>query len=252
MPKITKDIEGFHRSESLHRYVLSFISTVLLFIFFSFYIYNRRGYYDLYILNKIFAGIAATQIGIILLIGSLSRMFDVFDKLLQFRKSLGIFAFLMVSPHVISSLFLLRDHFPLERYFTTGSTPFIFGLLATIVLIILFFISNKKTMEKIGFKTWWKIQNWGIRITFFGIAGHVFFMKLPSWQKWYVNGGNRELARPDWPGLGMLIGWFMAFVIVIRIAEAINPRIGRLVWYTSIALLPLIYLFTFYWGFQFA
>jgi len=119
------------------------------------------------------------------------------------------------------------------------------------MLIFIFLISNKKSMNSIGFRSWWTVQYWGVRLVFLTVALHVFIMKMPGWIDWYKKGGASTLVHPEWPGLGLLEGWFIFFVIFVRIAEAINIKLGRLIWYLSIVALPLIYFLTFYWGKRF-
>lgn len=222
-----------------------------LFIILSTYLFFRRGYYDLYIANKVFAGVAAILLGIVLLIGPLSRFFSVFDRFVQYRKELGIVAFFLAIAHGIFSFFFLPKHFPTERFFTSGLWPFIFGLSATVFLIGLLAISTERSMRALGGRLWWPLQYWGIRIAFLFTALHVFIMKWNGWVRWYKVGGGKELAHPEWPGAGLLVGWFIAFVVLIRLAEFGGQRIGRFVWYASIIALPLIFIGTFLWGSRF-
>lgn len=235
----------------MYEYAVAFFFAAVLFIIFSLYLFNRRGFYDLYIINKVFAGVAVFQLGIMLLIGPLCRMFDVFDHFLRFRKEFGMITLFFIVLHSISSLFFLESYFPIEKYLTTGRIPFVFGVMGIIIIILIFLISNKKSMNIIGFKRWWIIQYWGVRVAFLVVALHVFVMKTPGWIDWYKKGGAKMLVHPEWPGLGLLEGWFIFFVILIRIAEAININLGRLIWYISILALPLIYFLTFSWGRRF-
>ena len=78
-------------------------------------------------------------------------------------------------------------------------------------------------MTAIGRERWWQLQYWGMRITFVLVFLHVFIMKWGGWVKWYKVGGGKELVHPEWPGAGLLIGWFMAFVVLVRLAEFISP-----------------------------
>ncbi|OGK51034.1 hypothetical protein A2966_02920 [Candidatus Roizmanbacteria bacterium RIFCSPLOWO2_01_FULL_41_22] len=258
MSKYTKDFHSVVKdrtplkwSEAPYAYTVAFFFALVLFVIFSIYLFNRRGFYDLYIINKVFAGVAIFQLGIVLLMGPLCRMFYIFDHLLRFRKEFGIIAFFFAVLHSTSSLFLLKSYFPIEKYFTTERIPFTFGLMGILILIFIFLISNKKSMDIIGFKRWWIIQYWGVRAAFLVVALHVFVMKTPGWIDWYKKGGANALVHPEWPGLGLLEGWFIFFVILIRIAETININLGRLIWYISVPALPLIYFLTFSWGRKF-
>src|SRR3989344_5610814 len=121
----------------------------------SMYIFYRRGYYDLYIANKVFAGAAAILLGLVLLIGPLSRLFSFPDRYVQYRKELGIVAFLLALAHGIVSLFFLPSKFPLEKFVGTLNWPFVFGVIATAILIGIFIISNERAANALGRERWW-------------------------------------------------------------------------------------------------
>lgn len=225
--------------------------TIFLFIILSIYLFYRHGYYDLYVANKVFANVAAVLLGIVLLIGPGSRLFSIFDRYLQYRKELGITAFFLVLIHGVVSFFFLPSKFPRQQFFETGFFPFIFGLAATIILIAIFFISNEWAINTIGRAKWWRWQYQGVRLVFALILFHVFLKKGNDWIRWYQVGGGKNLAHPEWPGAGLLVGLFLIFVVLIRIAEFINPKFGRVVWYVSFVALPVIYIITFWWGRQF-
>lgn len=236
----------------LYQYSVAFLFALILFLIFSIYLYFRRGFYDLYIINKVLAGVAAIQLGFVLLLGPLSRAFDRFDHLLKFRNELGIVAFLPALAHPISSFFFLGKYFPQSSYLKPLSIPFVFGLTATIILIILFISSNGISRAILSAKKWWVLQYWGVRIAFIAIIFHVTIMKYHSWIDWYLNGGSSKLKHPDWPGLGLLEGWFIILVLLVRLADIIHPRLGKIMLTLFLPLLTGIYIFTFWWGRQFA
>lgn len=239
-------------SNELRQYGAVLALALPLFAVFSVYLINRRGYYDLYIINKIFAGEGAVLLGLILLIGPLSRMFKVFDRYVQYRKELGIVAFFLIMAHVVSSYFFLPNKFPVARYWSDELWSFLFGLAASTILIFIFLISNSWASAKLGRRRWWRLQYWGLRLTFLLVVGHVFVMKYAGWVSWYQKGGSKELAHPDWPGAGLIVGWFMFFVVLVRLAEAIHVKLGKIIWYFSALAFPLVIIFTFWWGSRFA
>lgn len=233
------------------QYGMAFTAAAILFVVLSLYLFYRRGYYDLYIANKVFAGVATVLLGVVILIGPGSRLFSFPDRYVQYRKELGIIAFLLALTHSIVSFFFLQDKFPVQKFLSTDWWPFVFGLIATAVLIAIFFISNDWAMMTLGRERWWRLQYWGVRLAFAFILFHVFIMKWSGWVKWYQAGGSKELVHPEWPGAGLLVGWFMVFVIFIRLAEFVSPRLGRAACYVSAIVLPIIYITTFWWGKQF-
>ncbi len=225
----------------LQQYGAALMAAVPVFVSLSLYIFYRRGYYDLYIANKVVAGDAAILLSIIFVLGPLSRFFNVFDRYLQYRKEIGIVAFFLALVHgLISS----------ARYFSGFSWPLIFGLAALVILVFLFLISFGLVENALGNSRWWWLQNWGLRLAVLLTALHVFMMKFPGWVKWYQVGGETGLAHPELPGASLLLGWLVVFAFLIRLAEFGGVRFGRIVWYFSVITLPIIFAVTFWWGFR--
>lgn len=237
-----------HFENELRKYTIALLLAVAFFIGLSEYIFLRRGYYDLYIANKAFAGTSAVMLGIVFLIGPLSRLFDFADRSLELRKHIGVVAMWAALAHVVSSFFFLPDKFPIERFFTKGLTTTLFGLVATVGLLFVFIISRRSIMTWLTPRRWWPMQYWGLRFIFLFTALHVFVMKWEGWFTWYKKSGGPELVHPEWPGGGLLVGWFMVFVLLMRIGELFGRRIGRMVWYLMLIGLPTIYYVTFSLG----
>lgn len=232
----------------LRKYFAAFSLAAIVFLVLGVYIYFRRGYFDLYIANKVFAGDAAILLSVIFVFGPFSRFFNIFDKYLPLRKEIGITAFFLALAHSLISLFFLPSKFSLARYFSGFNWPFIFGLLGLLILIFLFIISFKRLETWLGDARWWKLQNWGLRLTVSLVILHVFVMKFPGWIKWYRVGSEPGLAHPGLPGASLLLVWLMFFALLIRFAEFGGLKFGRIVSYLSLVFLPLIYLATFWWG----
>lgn len=240
--------------ESWRQYGVALANAAVVFGAFSAYLLYRRGYYNLYIANKALANTATILFGVVLLLGPLGKYFKAFDRYLKYRKELGMVAAVLAIAHGIISFFFLPSYFPRERFFTTGRWPFLFALTATGILIVLVAISNRPMMHRFGGKWWWRMQRWGIRLTFVLIALHVGIMKWPGWVKWYQQGGgapSAALKNPWLPGAGLLVGWFIGFVLLQRTADLIHAKLGKAVWYFSCIALPAIYVFTFWWGLRF-
>ena len=232
----------------IYQYSVALLFASTLFLICSVYLYYRRGYYDLYIINKVLAGVSAFQLGVVLLLGPLSRAFDRFDNLLKFRNELGLIAFLPALAHPISSFFFLEKHFPQASYLKPISIPFVFGLISIIILSIIFIASNGISRAILTPKKWWMVQYWGIRLAFMAMFLHVLIMKYKGWVDWYLEGGSSRLKHPEWPGLGLLEGWFVILVLLVRVAEMVNPRLGKLMLVLFFPLLIGVYIFTFWWG----
>ncbi len=241
-----------HWRELFGKKFKAFLVTSALFGVSSVYLYIRSGQFNLFVLNKSFADAATMLVGIVLLLGPLSRLFDAYDHALKYRKVLGVSAFILALLHGAVSLFFLQEAFTLEEYLSDGLVPFLFGLSALLIFSLLTISSIKRFTNKMGYQRWWKFQYWGVRISFLAITGHVFIMKFPRWLTWYREGAGSGIPHPEWPDLSILIAWFMAFVIALRAAEFINARLGKVVWYLFVFLLPAVYIITFFWGVRFA
>lgn len=234
--------------ESLRQYGVAVAVAAFLCLMLSTYLLYRRGYYNLYIGNKVLAGVAAVMLGIVLLLGPLGKYFNAFDRYLKYRKELGMVAAVLAIAHGVVSFFFLPAYFPRERFFTYGRWPFLLALAATVILVVLVAISNRPMMHRIGGKWWWRLQRWGVRLAFVLVALHVGVMKWQEWLQWYQQGGSAELNHPEWPGAGLLVGWFMGFVLLVRITDVVHPKLGTLAWYVSIVGFPAAVIGTFWWG----
>ena len=73
--------EQINRLYQFKQYAAAILSALIIFGFLSIYLFFRRGYYDLYIANKAFAGAGTILLGLVLLIGPLSRIFAGFANL---------------------------------------------------------------------------------------------------------------------------------------------------------------------------
>lgn len=224
--------------EGKNRYLVSLTVTSVLFATLSLYLFFRRGYYTLYIVNKAAGGTALVSLGVVLLLGTLARLYKRFDPWIVYRKELGILALAWALVHGLISLFFLPDHFPFFSYLSHPTLPFVFGLTSLLLLALLFFISLDTFMNRMNKQVWWKFQNYGGRIAGLLALAHVLIMKYPGWIMWYTKGGAEELARPFMPPASILAGSFGIYVLFVRILE---PALKR----TAVLLLTI--LLVFFW-----
>ncbi len=162
-------------------------------------------------------------LGIVLLLGPLSRLFSIFDRLLLYRKELGIMAFFVGLTHVYLVMFPLARHGPWGLY---QSRPFSAypGLEALILLFILFLLSWKWAMRILGTKLWWQVQYWGVRATFILIVLHMVVLKYTTIIEWVVPRGHPQEIGPP------LIVWeaqFVLLVLLIRFSELFGKTLAR-------------------------
>lgn len=210
----------------IKKYLKTSVFIAILYLILSVYLYLRRGYFDLYIANKSLAGTSFIILCIVLLLGSLARLYAVYDKFIIYRKELGIGAFALAFFHSIISLFGLPQHFALERYLSFPIT-FIGGLSSLIILTLLFMLSFERIMQKINKKIWWHIQNWGVRLAGLLVFVHVIPMKYIGWSKWYAVGGGNELLRPFLPPAGLLVMSIGVITLLVRMIERLEQNLAK-------------------------
>lgn len=187
-----------------------------VFVVVCLYTVVRHQVFNLYILNKVVAGVSGVLLGIVVVTGTFGRIYDFFDKMLAYRKWLGIAAFLFAYLHGMITLFFLPDRFPASR-FHFGNVAFVFGLLSLFVLTILFVYSFQVIIDTINRHQWWKLQNWGVRIAFVAGVAHAVLVKLPYWQRW-INGEETGIGRFI-PPAGLLITIGLLYVLSVRLSE---------------------------------
>lgn len=235
------------RREQIRQYGIAIVTGLEIFVFLSVYLILRRGYFDLYIINKVLAGTSLLLLGIVLLIGALSRLYQRFDGWVIYRKELGIMSFFAAAAHGTISLFFLPQKFPV-LYFQKNILTFILGFSATVILTYLFIISFEKVIGKMDKKKWWEYQIWGARIAGVLIFLHLFVLKLPGWIKWYTVGGSAELTRPYFPPASIIAGLFGLLVLLIRLIELINKSLAKIMTPVLSITMVVFVLFSFYWG----
>lgn len=211
--------------ETIRQYLAAVIVTALISGGIGYYLFARSGSFTPSIANKSLADVSLILLGIVLLAGPLSRLYSRFDSWVNYRKELGILAFVTGAIHVYLSMFVLARRGPLGLY---QSRPLVAysGLLGLVIMAYLFIISFEKIKQKMGVAKWWKMQYWGARITGVAIFVHMAVFKYSEWNTW-LSGKAEGLARPDWPPVSLIVAVFFAFVILTRFSEALNAKAGR-------------------------
>ena len=233
--------------EQIRQYSVAAIFGLVLFILLSGYLFLRRGYFDLYIINKVLAGASLIILAVVILIGPLSRLYDRFDSWIIYRKELGIVAFLLVLAHGVISFFFLSDRFSIT-YFMNYLVTFILGFTSVFVLGYLFILSFERIINFLDRKKWWLVQSWGVRIAGILAFLHVFLLKYPGWVNWYIKGGSPELARPYLPPASIIAFAFAFFVVFVRLSEFFGKKTGRIMVILLFILLIFFLIGSFLWG----
>ncbi|MBI5620137.1 ferric reductase-like transmembrane domain-containing protein [Candidatus Gottesmanbacteria bacterium] len=239
--------------EQLRQYGVAILAALPVFATLSVYLYLRRGYYDLYIANKAFGSTSLIVIGIVLLIGPLSRLYQRFDTWVTYRKELGIVGFVAALAHTLISLFLLPDKFAFASFFkltslNRGLVPFLFGLGSIIIFFILAVMSLDAVIRRMDKAVWWRWQYRGVRIAALLLYFHVVVMKYPGWISWFEKGGSSELARPFMPPGSLFAGSFGLFVLLVRLVELTGVKVARVATPILFALLLSFWVGSYIWG----
>ncbi len=212
--------------ETIRQYLVAVSVAAGIAGFLAVYLTLRRGYFDLSIANKSLASGSLVLLGVVLLLGPLSRLYDRFDKWVNYRKELGILAFFGGTAHVYLSMFYLARRGPFGLY---QSRPLIAysGLLGLVLMAGLFAISLEKIKAKIDTAGWWKMQYRGVRLAAVAVLLHMTLFKYPDWMR-FLAGQREKLAIPDWPPASLLVAIFSGFVLVVRLSEFWGKKAARL------------------------
>lgn len=211
--------------EEVSKWVKTIRIVLFVFLLFSVYLYLRRGYYNLYIINKVFGSTAVILSGFTLLIKPLSRKIEKLNQYVNIRRHLGLSALFMAMVHMIIPAILLPEKFPLSWY-QNEITPVIFGVLAILIWIYLAYISSNEKIRKMGLDVWRKHQSFLGKAAFLAILLHLVVMKYQGWINWW-NGKVKvspELANPSYPPASTFVLIFMLVVILCRIFHFIRSK----------------------------
>lgn len=205
-------------SENTKHWLRAFILTAIIFLLFSLYLYLRRGYFDLYIANKVFGSTAALLAGITLVIGPLSKRIPFLIQFAETRKQIGLLAFGIALLHIGASLFQ-TERFPWFSWYLNEWIPISLGLIAVATWTYMSFISRGKKIKQMGVDVWQRRLSLAGKIGFISIFLHLLIMKYPGWIRWF-NGqvkATPELANPGYPPASLLLFIVMVLIIVFRV-----------------------------------
>src|SRR3989344_6251040 len=117
--------------EELYRFLKGFVVSAIIFAIFSLYLFLRRGYFNLYIANKVFGSTAVLLSGITLVIGILSKKYTFLASFMTIRRHLGLLALGFAVIHVVLSL-TQQNKFPFPQWYLSHWIPILFGIAAVI------------------------------------------------------------------------------------------------------------------------
>ena len=193
------------------RQLTPFLTTLLLTAVAAAYIFFlERRPFNLRLISKVSGDVSILLLGLVLLIGPLTRNFKLFDRWLLYRKNLGLWALTAALVHSYILLFPLSNNFPL-KYFVPFSSAIYSGIVASILLIILGWFSFDKFIGKMNRKLWWKLQYRGVRLAALLAIAHVLLLKWPGWK-------FSEFFT-KLPPFNFVISLFAALVLAVRLID---------------------------------
>lgn len=213
--------------ENIRQYAVALVVTAVTVWLVYRYAVVRYGVEGLSSFNKSLATSTMFLLGIVLLLGPLSRLFTLFDHALKYRKELGVLTFFTGAAHVSLSMFPLARRGPWGFYASQPLSAYA-GLAGLIIMFILLLLSNAAIERGIGTRIWWKLQYWGARLAFIAVAFHMIVLKYSGWGSWFADrGAGSTQGVASLPPLTILATVFIAFVLVVRLSELFGPRAAR-------------------------
>lgn len=207
----------------LNRWVKSLVYMLIIFALFSTYLYLRRGYYNLYIINKVFGSTAVVLAGITLIVRPLSQKFKYLVQIMTIRRNLGILAFIMALFHTIASL-VQQKRFLFPDWYLKEIIPVIAGILALTIWVYMTYISRNSMIKKLGVEIWKKRLSRAGMIAFVLIFIHISTMKYEGWLRW-INGkviASPELKNPNYIPASILV--FLVILVIFGIRIFNKPK----------------------------
>ncbi len=205
--------------EQTRQYIVSIIFSLIIFILFSYYNSLQLQGLSPRVYNRALADTSIILLGIALSLGMLSRLYQIWDKYLTYRKELGILAFFAGASHVYLSMFPLARSGPwgFYNYKPLSAYP---GLAGLIIMFFLFIISAKLIEQSLGTKTWWRLQYIGGRLAGLAILIHLIVLRGPAWPKIIQSSTST-------PPSSLIVGFFAIFILVSRLLERLNKKLAK-------------------------
>jgi DMSO/TMAO reductase YedYZ heme-binding membrane subunit len=216
-PEILQRHEKVLGSIRADSFVWLWINTAVFGLFmytlFAFYVYFQTSKLEIFQINQVAANTGTALISFSFLLTSLSFFFDRFDKLIIYRKHLGIIGFAYVVAHIVFILVLMPWMFTLGDLINTRLVGFTFGLLATLIFAVMTAISNRYMVTTIGGHIWRGFLRYG------GYSALIFSL-IHTWQ----SSSRYWILTKMWP-ISLIVFVLGVMTILMRLAMAGVMRI---------------------------
>ena len=185
-------------NKTSHWIITGFIY-LAFFAFFIWYHDVRGKPFTLWITEKCTAIASVYCLGLALSLGPMSRFFSSFDRLLPYRRTLGLTAALMTIPHFLLVIFYLPFKFPQkysEEYFLSWFVAHWFTIVMGILTFALFMVivrySFPSGIRKLGKHKWMILYKFSYLLMVMVVLHLLSMGKIPkNWIAW--------LETRDWP-----------------------------------------------------
>jgi DMSO/TMAO reductase YedYZ heme-binding membrane subunit len=186
-------------SNNTLQWIITWIIYVAIFAFFIWYHDVRGKPFSLWTTEKCTAIASVYCLGLALSLGPLSRFFSNFDRLLPYRRTLGLTAGFMAIPHFLLVIFYLPFKFPekySEKYFLSWFVAhwftFVMGILTFTLLMVIVRYSFPSGIRKLGKRKWMILQKFSNLLIIMVVLHLLSMGKIPkNWIIW--------LETRNWP-----------------------------------------------------
>ena len=186
-------------SNNTLQWIITWIIYLAIFAFFIWYHDVRGKPFSLWTTEKCTAIASVYCLGFALLLGPLSRFFSSFDRLLPYRRTMGLTAAFMAIPHFLLVIFYLPAKFPdkySEKYFLSWFVAHWFTIVMGILTFVLFMVivrySFPSGIQKLGKRKWMILQKFSYLLMVMVVLHLLSMGKIPkNWIKW--------LETRNWP-----------------------------------------------------
>lgn len=165
-----------NKSDKPHLY--SWVMSIALFFMTSWYLFIRRGYYNLTIANKCIAIVSFIIIGLSLIVGYSSYFKKDAQGPRNYPKYLGLVGFYWAIAHIGLSIFLFWLPWMFKNRLVT-----LFGTAAYIIFTMMACASYEWSKRYFLIQNPRAIFQWG-KIAYIFVCLHVIILKFPAWKKW--------------------------------------------------------------------
>jgi len=178
------NVKNITLANSRLEWLYSLLLAASSWLFLMFYHDWRGKAFSVFTAGKCFGITAVVIISTSLFLGFLARRTVRVLHLLPFRRSLGIIGVAFAAIHILFSLFLLQQNFPLQ-YYLDHLLSTCCGILATLLFIIIFISSFPKAFKELGETRWKHLQTTSYLALLLSLIHFASLDKLPNWINWF-------------------------------------------------------------------